>query len=75
MISRFDTNKDGKLDFEELQQGAKVVADKILEKYSRKKLEDLLPKTKMVLDTKGHHFHISNMKEEDLTKRLHNCPP
>ncbi len=71
MTARFDTNKDGKLDFEELQQGAKIVAEKLLDKYSREKLEDLLPKTKMVFKHKtGHHFHISNMKEEDLTKKI-----
>lgn len=71
LTARFDLNKDGKLDFEELQLGAKAIADKLLEKYSREKLEDLLPKTKMVFKhKKGHHFHISNMKETELTKKI-----
>ncbi len=69
--ARFDLDNDGKLDFEELQKGAKIVADKLLQKYSREKLDDLLPKTKMVFKyQKGHHFLISNMKETELAKKI-----
>ncbi len=71
MITRFDLNKDGKLDFEELDRGTQIVAEKLLQKYSRKKLETLIPKTRMIFKNKpGHQFHISNMKETDLTKKI-----
>lgn len=71
MIARFDLDQDGKLDVDELDRGTRIVAEKLLQKYSRKKLETLIPKTRMIFKfQKGHQFHISNMKETDLTRKI-----
>ncbi len=69
--SKYDTNKDGSLDPIELEHGAKILAKDLSEKYSPKKLEELLPKTKLIFKRlKGQPFHISNMREEELVKQL-----
>ncbi len=67
----FDANQDGKLDYNELERGAQIVAEKLSAKYSQKKLEELIPKTKMIFrKKKPYPFIISNRKEEDLIKYM-----
>jgi len=67
----FDANQDGKLDYNELERGAQIVAEKLSAKYSQKKLEELIPKTKMIFrKKKPYTFIISNRKEEDLIKYM-----
>ena len=67
----FDANQDGKLDYNELERGARIVAEKLSAKYSQKKLEELIPKTKMIFrKKKPYTFIISNRKEEDLIKYM-----
>ncbi|MGP0564587.1 MULTISPECIES: GIDE domain-containing protein [unclassified Nitrospina] len=68
---RFDTNKDGKLDYYELERGAQLLAEKLSAKYSKEKLEELASKTKMVFKKEnGHPFIISNRHEEDLVSNI-----
>ncbi len=68
---RFDTNQDGKLDFEELERGARIVAQRMADKFDKEKVEDLISKTKMIFKkNKPHPFIISNREEEDLVKHL-----
>ena len=67
----FDANQDGKLDYNELERGARILAEKLSAKYSQKKLEELIPKTKMIFrKKKPYTFIISNRKEEDLIKYM-----
>ena len=69
--TRFDANKDGVLSPDELEWGAKVIGQKLQSKYSPKRIEELMPKTKMIF--KKHSaspFFISNMKEKDLVKNI-----
>jgi len=64
---QFDANQDGKLDNKELQRGVKIIAEKLREKYSQEKLEDLTSKTKMIFKhRKPYPFFISNQKEEEM---------
>jgi len=68
---QFDSNRDGKLDFNELEQGAQVLARELQSKYSPKKLNALAAKTKMVFkNCKDHPFFISDMHEEELVKSI-----
>jgi hypothetical protein len=65
--TRFDSNRDGKLDEAELERGAKILALQMETKLSKEKLEDLASKTKMIFkQKKPNPFYISNMSEKDL---------
>ena len=68
---KFDTDQDGFLNPDELDRGAKKIAEQLESNYSTKKVEDLSLKTKMIFKKKKPHpFHISNMKEEELVKSI-----
>lgn len=68
---KFDTNKDGVLSEKELEWGARVIGPQLQSKYSPKKVEELLPKTKMMFKKYGSYpYIISDMKEEDFIKSL-----
>ena len=68
---KFDRNRDGFLDPDEFNRGARILAEKMQAKYSREKLEVLIPKTRMIFrKKKGHQFHISNLPERDLVQRM-----
>lgn len=68
---RFDSNKDGKLDEAELEQGVKILAKRLESKYSKEKVEELLPLTKLVFKhTEPFPFIVSKRSERNLTKRM-----
>lgn len=69
--NHFDSNKNGKLDETELEQGSKILAERLASKYSKKKVEELIPQTKMVFKyRKPFPFIISKHSERNLTKRM-----
>lgn len=69
--ARFDANKDGVLSQKELEWGAKIIGRQLQSKYSPKKIEELMPKTKMVFKhRRSYPFIISNLKETDLVKSM-----
>ena len=71
LAARFDANQDGKLDFNELERGAKVLAQRLADKYSKEKLQELIPKTKLIFKKlKPHPFIISNRSETELVKHM-----
>lgn len=75
LAARFDTNRNGKLDFNELERGAGILAQRLADKYSKKKLEDLIPKTKLIFKKlKPHPFIISNRSEGELVKHMTTWP-
>lgn len=68
---RFDSNKDGKLDEAELEQGANILSKRLAGKYSKEKVEELLPLTKLVFrHTEPFPFIVSKHSERNLTKRM-----
>ncbi len=71
LAARFDANRDGKLDPNELERGAKILAQRLSDKYSKEKLEELIPKTKLIFKKKKPHpFVISNRPEGELVKNM-----
>ncbi len=69
--NRFDTDHDGFLNPDELERGAKKIAEQLESKYSVKKVAKLSLKTKMVFKKKKPHpFYITNMKEKELVKSI-----
>jgi len=46
--ARYDTNRDGNLDHNELERGGQILAQRLSDKYSKEKLEELIPKTKLI---------------------------
>jgi hypothetical protein len=71
LTTRFDTNKDGVLDPNELEWGAKYIGTQLQNKLNREKINELIPKTKMLFKRRRPHpFIISNMKEEALTRKM-----
>ena len=71
LAARFDANRDGKLDPNELERGAKILAQRLSDKYSKEKLEELIPKTKLIFKKKKPHpFIISNRSEGELVKHM-----
>ena len=71
LAARFDANRDGKLDFNELERGAQILAQRLAGKYSQKKLEELIPKTKLIFKKfKSHPFIISNRSEGELVQNM-----
>ena len=67
----FDANRDGTLDPNELERGAKILAQRLSDKYSKEKLEALIPKTKIIFKKrKPHPFIISNRREAELVKHM-----
>ncbi len=68
---RFDINRDGVLDEREMERGAQVVGLKLQEAADSTAVEEAPASAKMVFrQRKPHPFFISNMKEEDLVKKL-----
>jgi hypothetical protein len=71
LAKRFDANQDGKLDYYELERGAQIVAEKLSAQYSKKKLQDLAAKTKMVFKHRTPYpFVISNRHEDELVTSI-----
>ena len=71
LAARFDSNRDGQLDFNELERGAGILAQRLADKYSKEKLEELTPKTKLIFKKlKPHPFIISNRSEGELVKHM-----
>ena len=71
LFKRLDANRDGKLDFNELERGAQILARRLDDKYSKEKLEELIPKTKLIFKKfKPHPFIISNRSEGELVQDM-----
>ena len=71
LAARYDANRDGKLDFNELERGAQILAQRLADKYSKEKLQELIPKTKLIFKKrKPHPFIISNRSEAELVKHM-----
>ncbi len=71
LAARFDSNRDGQLDFNELERGAGILAQRLADKYSKEKLEELTPKTKLIFKKfKPYPFIISNRSEGELVKHM-----
>ncbi|MDH3256746.1 MAG: hypothetical protein OEM27_03945 [Nitrospinota bacterium] len=69
--ARYDTNRDGTLDHNELERGAQILAQRLSDTYSKEKLEELIPKTKLIFKKKKPHpFIISNRPEGELVQHL-----
>ena len=69
--ARYDANRDGKLGFNELERGARILAQRLSDKYSKEKLKELIPKTKLIFKKKKPHpFIISNRPEGELVKHM-----
>ena len=69
--ARYDANRDGTLDHHELERGAAILAQRLSDKYSKEKLEELIPKTKLIFKKKKPHpFVISNRPEEELVEHM-----
>ncbi len=69
--ARYDANRDGTLDYNELERGAQMLAQRLSDKYSKEKLEELIPKTKLIFKKKKPHpFIISNRPEGELVKHM-----
>ncbi len=68
---RFDTNQDGMLDESEMERGAQLIGLKLQETATPAVAEAAPLQAKMVFRRrKPHAYFISNMKEEDLVKKL-----
>ncbi len=68
---RYDTNRDGTLDHDELERGATVLAQRLSDKYSEEKVVELIPQTKLIFKKKKPHpFVISNRPEDDLIQHM-----
>lgn len=69
--ARYDTNRDGTLNPDELERGAQILAQRLSDKYSKEKLKELIPKTKLIFKKrKPHPFVISNRPEGELVQHL-----
>ena len=69
--ARYDTNRDGNLDHDELERGGQILAQRLSDKYSKEKLEELIPKTKLIFKKrKPHPFVISNRPEGELVQHM-----
>jgi hypothetical protein len=69
--ARYDTNRDGTLDHNELERGAQILARRLSDKYSKEKLKELIPKTKLIFKKKKPHpFVISNRPEHELVEHM-----
>jgi len=69
--AQYDANRDGTLDHNELERGAAILAQRLSDKYSKKKLEELIPKTKLIFKRKKPHpFIISNRPEVELIEHI-----
>ncbi len=69
--ARYDANSDGTLDPDELERGAAMLAQRLSDKYSKEKLKELIPKTKLIFKKKKPHpFVISNRPEEELVEHM-----
>jgi len=69
--ARYDANRDDTLDHDELERGAAMLAQRLSDKYSKEKLKELIPKTKLVFKKKKPHpFVISNRPEEELVEHM-----
>ncbi len=69
---RFDLDKDGNLDPQELERGAKILGLYLQASQNKEvKSEEQEPPVKMIFrHLKGHPFIISNMKEKDLVRKM-----
>jgi len=71
---RFDENRDGSLNPEELERGAKILGlhnQTLQEKEEKEKVEDPKPAVKMIFrNTPPHPFVISNMQESALVQKM-----
>ena len=71
LTARYDTNRDGTLDHNELERGATVLAQRLSDKYSEEKVVELIPQTKLIFKKKKPHpFVISNRPEDDLIQQI-----
>ena len=69
--TRYDANHDGTLDYDELERGAQILAQRLSGKYSKEQLEELIPKTKLIFKKKKPHpFVISNRPEGELVQHM-----
>lgn len=69
--SRFDVDKNGNLDPQELERGAKILGLHLQSSQIKEEKEEQEPPVKMIFRyIKGHPFIISNMKEKDLVKKM-----
>jgi hypothetical protein len=69
--ARYDANCDGTLDHDELERGAAMLAQRLSDKYSKEKLKELIPKTKLIFKKKKPHpFVISNRPEGELVQHM-----
>lgn len=70
--ARYDTNRDGTLDHEELERGAQILAQRLTDKHnSQATLEKQIPKPKLIFKKKRPHpFVISNRPEGDLVQHM-----
>ncbi len=69
--ARYDANRDGTLDHNELERGAQILAQRLSDKYSKEKLKELIPKTKLIFKKKKPHpFIITNRPEGELVKHM-----
>ncbi|MGP0567058.1 MULTISPECIES: hypothetical protein [unclassified Nitrospina] len=68
---RFDRDKDGVLNPDELEWGAKVIGQRMVDKYNRDQFAKLYSNTKMVFKKmEPSLFLISNRKEEEVLGHL-----
>jgi len=69
--AQYDANRDGTLDYNELERGAQILAQRLSDRHSKEKLEELIPKTKLIFkNKKPHPFVISNRREEELIENM-----
>lgn len=69
--SRFDVDKNGNLDPQELERGAKILGLHLQSSQIKEEKEEQESPVKMIFRyIKGHPFIISNMKEKDLVKKM-----
>lgn len=71
LMAKYDANRDGFLDHNELERGAQILAQRLSDQYSNEKLKELIPKTKLIFKKKKPHpFVISNHREEELVSHM-----
>ncbi|MCF8721118.1 hypothetical protein [Nitrospina gracilis] len=71
LIKRFDRDEDGALNPDELEWGAKVIGQRMVDKYNRDQFAKLYSNTKMVFKkAQPSLFLISNRKEEEVLDHL-----
>jgi hypothetical protein len=68
---RFDKDRDGVLNPEELEWGAKVIGQRMFDKYNEDQFQKLYSRTKMIFKkAEPSLFLISNQKESEILKGL-----